>query len=137
MNYSITQEAEPDLIHWATKQLRETYLGSSLRESEIASAIKASLCFWMFDRDENIPVGFARVVTDKHVFSSITDLLIIESHRRKSYGSALMKHVMAHQDVRATICILTSAHAAAFYPRFGFALVATPVLARYPWAQPD
>lgn len=131
MNVTITTEpaSEQDL-EWVCRKLKASYWGNWLNEAQIKRAIDNSLCFWMHLNNE--PIAFARVVTDHHIISTLTDCLVIESHRGQGYGRKLMEAVIAHPSVARTICILGSRDAPKFYKLFGFADVEIPVLSRDP-----
>lgn len=135
MNLTITTEpaSEQDL-DWVCRELKATYWGNWLNDAQIKRAIDNSLCFWMreFEAEQCWPIGFARVVTDHHIISTLTDCLVIESHRGMGYGKKLMEAVIAHPSVARTICILGSRDAPDFYKRFGFAKVEIAVLSRDP-----
>jgi GNAT superfamily N-acetyltransferase len=52
------------------------------------------LCFGLF-RGKN-QVGLARVITDSATSAYLSDVYVLENHRRKGLGKWLMECVMAH-----------------------------------------
>lgn len=132
---SLTEVTHPDDIPWVVRTLRErTSWGSWLTEEQIRGALKNSLCVWAheFDGTDSNPVGFLRAVTDKHAFSSITDVWVEPHWRKRGVGSLLVERALSHPDIKPTICILGTRDAAGFYAKFGFGPVEVPVLQRDP-----
>ncbi len=61
------------------------------------------------------------MLTDGAVLSALTDVIIRDGYRSKGYGSALVRAVLEHQDVRDTLCILDCrTENEGFYTRLGF-----------------
>ena len=133
-NLRISTKPEEIDSTWVITELRATYLGERLTPIQIMRAMDHSLCFCAYL--DNAPgtqqVGFARVVTDRSVFSSITDMLVGEAHRRHGVGTALLAAILAHPWVAPTICILESRYAADFYAKQGFKPVTAGVMRRMP-----
>jgi len=95
----------------------------------VERAIAASLCFGLFHReaDREAQVGFARMVTDAATFGYLCDVYVLEAHRGRGLGKALVAAVMNHPDLqglRRTMLVTASAHGV--YARFGFAAPAHP-----------
>ena len=92
---------------------------------QLLDALKNSLVFSAY---EVIPkqrqVGFLRIVTDRALFSSITDLYVDPEVRGEGIGRHLIETAMEHDYVRQTLCILQcQPDVAGFYAKFGFAPV--------------
>lgn len=132
--FSVSTGKHPDDMRWLIGQLLHSYWGWWLDEKRIREGVDNSLCFWMhvYDGEIAVPVGFARVVTDKTMFSSIVDFFITEEHQRQGLGSELIRYVMRHPDVKNTVCVLATRDAAGFYSKFSFDPVTDPVLKRNP-----
>ncbi len=108
---------------WLFRVLGESYWGARLSKVQILKAIDASLCFSAFVQPEGQPesqIGFARVVTDGAIFSSVMDVIVEENRRFLGVGTTLMRAVVTHPLVAPTICILNTRDADKFYERFGF-----------------
>jgi GNAT superfamily N-acetyltransferase len=134
MSFRISTETNPAELPWLVDKLLHTYWGWWLNEERIREGVKNSLCFWVhyYEGQISTPIAFARVVTDKTMFSSIVDFFVIEEYQRQGVGRKLSEAVIAHPDVRNTVCILGTRDAEGFYSRFGFDRVTDPVLKRNP-----
>lgn len=123
-DYEISTDAGRLDHAWVAVELMDSYWGKWLKPDQISAAIGASLCFGLYRKRGSwitAQIGFARVVTDGAIFSSVMDVVIDKRFRRQGYGSVLMEAVVAHPKVSPTICILSTRGAGAFYERFGFA----------------
>lgn len=77
-------------------------------------------------------IGFARVLTDKSRFSCINDVVIEKKYRGHGLGRKLMEAILAHPDVKNTVCILGTKDAARFYEQFRFGPVPAYCMQRDP-----
>ena len=102
--------------YWAKGRALET----------VQKAIDHSLCFGVYDEDEQI-LGFGRVVTDHAVFANIMDVFILEEHRGQGLAKKLIAHIMNVPEL-ANIkrWQLVTSDAYGLYERFGFAALAQP-----------
>ena len=57
----------------------------------VKRAIENSLCFGVYQNENEQQVGFARVITDKATFAYLADVFIDENYRGKGLGKWLMK----------------------------------------------
>jgi len=130
MTIAISNETKPENLTWLVGHLLHSYWGWWLSEERIREGVKNSLCFWVYDGET--PVAFARIVTDKAMFSSVVDLFVIEEYQGQGVGRKLMEAILDHPDVKHTVCILATRDAAAFYCKFGFELAVDPVLKKDP-----
>jgi GNAT superfamily N-acetyltransferase len=65
--------------------------------------------------------GFGRVVTDRAVFGYLADVLVLEEHRGRGVGKALVRAMVEHPDLQVTgKLMLATADAHGLYERFGF-----------------
>lgn len=139
--FHVSESREKLNIPWVCAQLRSSYWGGWLKDDQIQAAISRSLCFGLYADDVldggeialcGEQIGFGRVVTDGHTFSSIMDIMIDEKHRNRGLGTMLMNAILAHQDVRKTICIIGTADRAFWYEKFGFKTCVADILQRDP-----
>jgi len=107
-------------VHIVTKLLGDTYWGHRRPPHVVERLIGNSLCFSMFRGGELI--GFARLVTDRTVFSWLSDLVIEESLRGRGLGRWFMKCILNHPDVAGTQFVLQTRSAHRLYGQFGFEL---------------
>jgi len=132
LNLRISTQTNPDDFPWLIEKLRTTYWGWWLTEERIRKGVENSLCFWVEEMELIQPIAFARVVTDKTMFSSIVDFFVIEDWQRRGVGTKLMQAIVTHPDVKNTVCVLATRDAAGFYSRFEFEPAVDPVLKRNP-----
>jgi GNAT superfamily N-acetyltransferase len=66
-------------------------------------------------------VGFTRVISDRTYRATIWDVIVRESHRGRSLGSALVQYVLDHPDLKSvSYFLLLTKDQHAFYERLGF-----------------
>lgn len=117
-------------LPWVCQQIRSSYWGHWLDDKQIIKSIENSLCFGVYGPDQVLDggeivlsgeqVAFARVITDKSTFSTMTDLIVEESLRNQGIGTALVEAVLAHPDVKETINVISTEDASLWYDRFGW-----------------
>jgi GNAT superfamily N-acetyltransferase len=96
----------------------ESYWASGISRTVLQRALAHSLCFGGYlDRTQ---VAFARVVTDRATFAHLKDVFVLPAFRGRGFGTALMKAVMAHSDLRAVAFTLATDDAHTLYEKFGF-----------------
>lgn len=97
----------------------ESYWATGISREVVQRAIDNSLCFGAYL--EGRQVGLARVVTDRATFAWLADVFILDGHRGRGYGKALVAAVIAHpelQGVRRLMLATRDAHG--LYAQFGF-----------------
>jgi GNAT superfamily N-acetyltransferase len=115
----ITEALAPADIEWAHQHISQSYWASGMPRQTFARAVANSLCF--VARRKGVPIGFARVVTDRASFAYLCDVIVHDAHRGQGVGKALVTHLLAHPDLQGLrrICLMTrDAHT--LYTRFGF-----------------
>ncbi|MFC4323104.1 GNAT family N-acetyltransferase [Litchfieldia salsa] len=98
--------------------LLTTYWASNRTKEMIEKSIKNSVSFGLYDHDKQI--GFARVVSDKAVFSWVLDVVVDESYRGKGLGQWLIGCILEHPDLKHTSFALATKDAHDFYKKFDF-----------------
>ncbi len=110
-----------DIDHeWLFRTLKESYWGWFYSREKILVACRNSLCFSAYVENPRRHIGFARVITDGAITSTINDVIVDERWRGLLVGTRLMQHVIAHPLVAPTICVLKTRDAHGFYTKFGF-----------------
>jgi GNAT superfamily N-acetyltransferase len=131
----VTTDSEKMDWPWLFAAWRHVPNSAWLRPEQMFEATHRSIIFGLFLPDaKGIPnqIGFVRVVSDWCIFSSITDVYVVEHHRRHGYGTLLMKAVLAHPAVRETICILATKDKQSWYHKLGFRQETDSVMKRGP-----
>jgi GNAT superfamily N-acetyltransferase len=117
--------------NWLLPALRSKYPGWNLRTAQILSAVQNSATFGLYLPDDPPKqIGFARVVSDRAIFSSLTEIYVDPAHRSKGNGTLLMNAVMSSHEMQGTIATLYTKDAERFYAHFGFRPVGGGVMIR-------
>ena len=126
-----TMDAQRD-TPWICNELMNSEWGAKLTPVKIARAMEHSHNFGIYESTGGnlIIVGFARVVSDENLFSSICDFIITEPKRNQGLGKQLLEHILKSPAVKGTECILHTTHARAFYIKQGFTEFKQGVLLR-------
>ncbi|MFD2614192.1 GNAT family N-acetyltransferase [Paenibacillus gansuensis] len=117
--YKISDASDALDLDFICRELSKSYWAGERVRSSIVESIRNSLCFGLYDALGK-QVGFARVVTDKVVFSWICDVIIHEDYRGRGLGKWLMSCVLEHPDVKNTKQRLATRDAHGLYEKFGF-----------------
>lgn len=104
--------------------LRERSGMTNKNEKRAETALKNSLFTVSMYDDENILIGFARVVGDEGISFIVNDVMVDKKHQRKGYGTILMTHIddylkeNTYED--SYICLIAEHPADQLYKKFGF-----------------
>ncbi|KEZ48068.1 GNAT family N-acetyltransferase [Metabacillus indicus] len=85
----------------------------------IEESVRNSLSFGLYD-SSGTQLGFARVITDRAVFSWLMDVVIDDSARGEGLGKWLVQCVLDHPDLINTKFGLATKDAHGLYRQFGF-----------------
>jgi N-acetylglutamate synthase-like GNAT family acetyltransferase len=106
-------------IEYIHQFLSKTYWASDRTVEDVKESINNSLCFGMYLDEKQI--GFARIVTDKVVFSYLMDVFTDEKHQGQGYGKMLISYIYNHKDlIKVRKNYLMTKYAQEFYTNFGF-----------------
>lgn len=109
-------------LDWLVEAVQESHWGGYLKYDQIVGAIEHCPVFNAVIHKNGEQVGFIRAVTDRYIFSSITEVIVEKEWQRQGIGRAMMEKMLAHAWIENTICILhTRPENIGFYRRFGFA----------------
>jgi len=112
-------------INFIYNFLRNSYWANDRSKTEIEESILNSLCFGMYLNGQQI--GFARIITDKIIFSYLLDVFIDGNHQGKAYGQKLLSYIYEHPDlINVKNNYLHTKDAQKFYKKFGFEIYGTP-----------
>jgi len=121
-HYLVTTDQEKldiDRIHDFISN--RSYWAKGRSRTEVEASIKESVCFGVYD--DNVQVGFARVITDKVVLAYLLDFFIFEPFRGRGLSHVLMQEILAHEDFRTVFWLLSTGDAHGLYEKFGFVRV--------------
>ena len=118
------QRLDLDVVHGF---LVGSYWAEGRSRERVALSIAHSLSFGLYDATGQ--VGFARIVTDWVVVAYLSDVFVLEAHRRRGLGVWLVETAVGLPElayIRRWILGTRDAHA--LYRRFGFVEPAPGVL---------
>ena len=98
MNYRISfdpQDQQLDVIHG---YLARSYWAEGIPREVVARAVAHSLCVGAFDDD--VQVGFARVVTDRATFAYLADVFVLEGHRGRGLAQQMLEALEDHPELQ-------------------------------------
>lgn len=98
MNYRISfdpQDQQLDVIHG---YLVRSYWAEGIPREVVARAVAHSLCVGAFDND--VQVGFARVVTDRATFAYLADVFVLEGHRGRGLAQQMLEALEDHPELQ-------------------------------------
>ena len=105
--------------------LNNSYWAKGRTKETIAISIANSMCFGLYQNSTQI--GFARILTDKVVFSYLMDVFIDPGFQGKQYGKKLLEAIYKHVDLIAVQRhYLMTKDAQYFYKKFGFEVYPNP-----------
>jgi GNAT superfamily N-acetyltransferase len=100
--------------------LTDCYWAKGIPREVVARSIEHSLCFGVYD-GAGAQVGFARVISDFATYAYIADVFVLESHRARGLGKALMECIMQHPSLQGLRrWNLTTRDAHTLYKQSGF-----------------
>ncbi len=105
-------------VELVAQWLAQTHWGYRRPPTVVASLVEHSLCFSLLLDDRYI--GFARVVTDRTVFSWLSDLFVCTEFRGRGLGEWLIDCIIQHPHVADTQVVLQTSDAWGLYEKFGF-----------------
>ena len=99
--------------------LQQSYWAKNRTKEEIEKSIKNAICFGVYEED--LQVGFARVITDQITFAYIADVFIISPKRGLGYSKKLMSSIV-HDNVLSEVrkWYLVTKDAQGLYEKYGF-----------------
>jgi GNAT superfamily N-acetyltransferase len=121
-NFRVSDGKESLELETIYKWLSTAYWASDRKKETVKASIEHSLCFGLYYGSKQI--GFARVVTDKVVFSWLMDVIVDDTYRGQGLGKWFLKCILEHPDVINTRMGLTTKDAHTFYEKFKFERVA-------------
>ncbi len=113
---------DPSVIH---AFLTESYWSKGCSMDNVLRRIENALCFGVYDND--LQIGFARVITDKATFAYIADVFMLENHRGQGLSKQLMAFILEQPDLQnLRRWLLATQDAHGLYAQFGFLPLSHP-----------
>lgn len=102
------------------KMLRNTYWAYNRSDEIIERSMIKSDCYGAFLKENDMQVGFLRVVTDDTTFFWICDVVVNERYRKNGIGKALMESIRSDTKYLQMRGFLTTRDAHELYKKIGF-----------------
>lgn len=111
-----------------TEMLSKAYWSPGIKIDRVKKgAFNSALVVGAFT-ENNIQIGYARVISDKTKFAYILDVIIDENYRRKGIGQELMKYLLSHEELKDVYqWLLRTMDAHGVYKKLGFKPVSRPL----------
>ena len=125
--YLITDDRtrlDRDMVHSYLSQ--ESYWAKGIAREIVDRSIDNSLCLGAY-APTGAQVGLVRIITDCATFAYLCDVFVLQGHRGKGLGKALIQAVLNHPQLRTVRRITLATHDAhGLYAGFGFTPYSNP-----------
>ena len=108
--------------------LKECFWSKNIPQEYVDRFIQHSLCFGVYQKNNNHLVGFGRVISDFTTYAYICDVIIDKQHRKNGLANRLVKEILSHPDLQGlkTWSLRTSEEARKIYEKNGFKIAGQP-----------
>jgi GNAT superfamily N-acetyltransferase len=107
--------------------LSTCYWSANIPRATVEKAIQNSLCFGVYDNQQNKQAGFARLITDYATFAYLADVFILEPYRGQGLSKWMMQCIREYPDLqglRRWALVTKDAHG--LYRQVGFTELGAP-----------
>lgn len=120
--YYITDDKRKIINHITEveKLLKQAYWASKRDSKTIQKSIENSICYGVFDAEQDILIGFARTVTDFATMYYLTDVIIASTYRGQGIGKCLLEQIVNDVRFNGMYSVLLTKDAESFYKKYGF-----------------
>lgn len=118
-NYTISDDKTKLQIGEIKKLMEQTYWAKKRSEKIIAKTIEHSACYGVYDQND-LQVGFARVITDYTTTFYLCDVIIDKEYRGKGLGKRLVAHITGNDAFINLYGLLVTSNAHRFYEPLEF-----------------
>jgi GNAT superfamily N-acetyltransferase len=118
-----------DVVH---RYLSEESYWAAGRTREVTEALVAGAARLVGLYHDGRLVGFTRTVSDGHVHSYLADVFVLEEHRGRGLGAALVRFSVDEGPYASTRWLLHTADAHGLYEKSGFGAPGERLMERYP-----
>lgn len=100
--------------------LEQTYWAKDRDMKTIETSIKYSKCFAIIDKEYEILVGFARVITDYATMYYLTDVVVDKAYRGQGLGKWMLDWIVNEEISLKGYGLLKTGQAQELYKELGF-----------------
>jgi GNAT superfamily N-acetyltransferase len=98
MNYRISFDPEDQQLDVIHGYLVRSYWAEGIPREVVARAVGNSLCVGAYD--DEVQVGFARVITDRATFAYLADVFVLEGHRGRGLAQQMLEALEDHPELQ-------------------------------------
>ena len=123
--FAVSDRREDKDVSMIHDFLSESYWARGIDKAIVEQSIQYSLCLGFFQKGAQI--GFGRATTGRSIFSSLTDIFVLEPSRGQGHGKWLIDWFLRHPDLqglRRWLVAMADAHG--LYQQKGFVPLAEP-----------
>ncbi len=120
MNYEIINGADKMKIEEIMNLLKQTYWAERRSQETVEKSMRNSQCYGIYLKDQNMLVGFARVITDFATTYYLCDVVIDCKYQNNGLGTALISYIENLPEYQGLRGILITRDAHALYKKFGY-----------------
>ena len=120
MKYRILDGREKMDIHDIIRLLKTTYWAKQRSNKQIEKSVLNSSCYGVYLEDEEILVGFGRVISDYATTYYLCDVVIDMEYQHNGLGTALVSYIESLPEYTGLRGILITRDAHSLYRKFGY-----------------
>ena len=120
MKYRILDGREKMDINDIIRLLKTTYWAKQRSNEQIEKSVLNSSCYGVYLEDEEILVGFGRVISDYATTYYLCDVVIDMEYQHNGLGTALVSYIESLPEYTGLRGILITRDAHSLYRKFGY-----------------
>ena len=120
MKYRILDGREKMDIQDIIRLLKTTYWAKQRLNEQIEKSVLNSSCYGVYLEDEEILVGFGRVISDYATTYYLCDVVIDMEYQHNGLGTALVSYIESLPEYTGLRGILITRDAHSLYRKFGY-----------------
>ena len=130
MKYRILDGRENMDIHDIIRLLKTTYWAKQRSNEQIEKSVLNSSCYGVYLEDEEILVGFGRVISDYATTYYLCDVVIDMEYQHNGLGTALVSYIESLPEYTGLRGILITRDGHALYRKFGYQILNDRVMVK-------
>jgi len=107
--------------------LKEVFWSVGIKKDEIIRGARNSALLVGTFNNDNVQIGFSRVISDRTRFAYIMDVVVDENYRKQGIGQEMIKYILNHPDLKDVYqWVLLTKDAHGVYKKVGFKPLSEP-----------